>query len=164
MFPLILGAPLMIKICCFIVFFLSRQRHKAHRRSVAKTACRRGLAILFSSQLISANPPLTILSFCVSTCCMIASFHDNETQRIWEGQFSRRLPNQIQAVARRKLRMLNNARRIVDLRVPPQNRLEKLPGNRDGQWSIRINDQWRVCFDWNEGTASRVRNLRLSLR
>jgi proteic killer suppression protein len=76
---------------------------------------------------------------------MIASFHDSETQKIWEGQFSRRLPNQIQAVAR-----------IDDLHIPPQNKLEKLSGDRDGQWSIRINDQWRICFMWNEGTASRV--------
>jgi toxin HigB-1 len=87
---------------------------------------------------------------------VIASFHDNETLKIWEGVFSRRLPNQIQAVARRKLRMLNNARRIDDLRIPPQNRLEKLSGNREGQWSMRINDQWRVYFFWNDGTASRV--------
>lgn len=87
---------------------------------------------------------------------MIASFHDNETRKIWAGQFSRRLPNQIQAVARRKLRMLNNAHRIDDLRIPPQNRLEKLAGDRDGQWSVRINDQWRVCFVWSEGSASRV--------
>lgn len=106
--------------------------------------------------MLPESAPLTMLSFCVSICFMIASFHDNETQKIWDGQFSRRLPNQIQAVARRKLRMLNNARRIDDLRIPPQNRLEKLSGNRDGQWSIRINDQWRVCFAWNDGTASRV--------
>ena len=71
---------------------------------------------------------------------MIASFHDNETLKIWEGEFSRRLPTQIQTVARRKLRMLNNAHRIDDLRIPPQNRLEKLTGNRDGQWSIRISE------------------------
>ena len=64
---------------------------------------------------------------------MIASFYDNECRKIWEGEFSRRLPNQIQAVARRKLRMLNNARQIDDLRIPPQNRLEKLSGDRDGQ-------------------------------
>jgi toxin HigB-1 len=87
---------------------------------------------------------------------MIASFYDNESRKIWEGEFSRRLPTQIQAVARRKLRMLNNARRIDDLRIPPQNRLEKLSRDRDGQWSIRINDQWRVCFVWNDGTVSRV--------
>ncbi|MBV5337068.1 MAG: type II toxin-antitoxin system RelE/ParE family toxin [Deltaproteobacteria bacterium] len=87
---------------------------------------------------------------------MIVSFHDNETSKVWEGQFSRKLPHDIQQVARRKLRMLNNAGRVDDLRIPPQNRLEKLSGNREGQWSIRINDQWRICFLWNEGTASRV--------
>jgi proteic killer suppression protein len=87
---------------------------------------------------------------------MIESFHDRESQKVWEGEFSRKLPHDIQQVARRKLRMLNNARRVDDLRIPPQNRLEKLSRDRDGQWSIRINDQWRVCFLWNEGTASRV--------
>ena len=84
---------------------------------------------------------------------MIASFHDNETLKIWEGEFSRRLPTQIQTVARRKLRMLNNAQRIDDLGIPPQNRLEKLSGDREGQWSIRINDQWRVCFRFVDGDA-----------
>ncbi|MCE1225156.1 MAG: type II toxin-antitoxin system RelE/ParE family toxin [Geobacteraceae bacterium] len=87
---------------------------------------------------------------------MIVSFHDNETRKVWEGQFSRKLPHDIQQVARRKLRMLNNAGKVDDLRSPPQNRLERLSGDREGQWSIRINDQWRVCFLWNEGTASRV--------
>lgn len=87
---------------------------------------------------------------------MIDSFHDQETRKIWNGEFSRRLPVQIQAVARRKLRMLNSARRLEDLRIPPHNRLEKLFGNREGQCSIRINDQWRVCFVWNDGTVSRV--------
>ncbi len=69
---------------------------------------------------------------------MITTFLDDETRKVWEGKFSRKLPNQIQAVARRKLRMINNARRIDDLHIPPQNRLEKLSGNRDGQWSIRL--------------------------
>ena len=87
---------------------------------------------------------------------MITTFFDDETRKVWEGEFSRKLPNQIQTVARRKLRMINNARRIDDLRIPPQNRLEKLSGNRDGQWSIRINDQWRVCFMWREGNVERV--------
>lgn len=72
------------------------------------------------------------------------------------GEFSRKLPNQIQAVGRRKLRMINNARRLDDLRIPPQNRPEKLSGDREGQWSVRINDQWRVCFVWREGHAERV--------
>ena len=87
---------------------------------------------------------------------MIISFHDNESKKVWEGDFSRKLPHDIQQVARRKLRMLNNARRIDDLRIPPQNRLEKLARDRYGQWSIRINDQWRICFIWKEGTVSRV--------
>jgi toxin HigB-1 len=87
---------------------------------------------------------------------MIADFRDEDTLKVWMGEFSRRLPNQIQDVARRKLRMLHNAQRIEDLRIPPNNRLEALKGKRSGQWSIRINDQWRVCFVWNEGQASRV--------
>ena len=87
---------------------------------------------------------------------MITDFHDEETLKVWCGEFSRRLPNQIQEVARRKLRMLHNAQRIEDLRIPPDNRLEALKGNRARQWSIRINDQWRVCFEWNEGQVSRV--------
>ena len=87
---------------------------------------------------------------------MITDFHDEETLKVWMGEFSRRLPNQIQEVARRKLRMLHNAQRVEDLRIPPNNRLETLKGKRSGQWSIRINDQWRVCFVWNDGQASRV--------
>ena len=87
---------------------------------------------------------------------MITDFHDEETLKVWRGEFSRSLPNQIQDVARRKLRMLHNAQRIEDLRIPHNNRLEALKGDRAGQWSIRINDQWRVCFVWNEGQASRV--------
>ena len=87
---------------------------------------------------------------------MITDFHDEETLKVWLGEFPRRLPNQIQEVARRKLRMLHNAQRIEDLRIPPNNRLEALKGNRAGQWSIRINDQWRVCFEWNDGQVSRV--------
>ncbi|MDP2752738.1 MAG: type II toxin-antitoxin system RelE/ParE family toxin [Rhodocyclaceae bacterium] len=87
---------------------------------------------------------------------MITAFHDSETKKVWCGEFSRRLPNQIQATARRKLRMLNNARALDDLRIPPANRLERLSGNRDGQWSIRINDQWRVCFAWTDGNAEQV--------
>ena len=87
---------------------------------------------------------------------MITDFHDEETLKVWRGEFSRRLPNQIQDVARRKLRMLHNAQRIEDLRIPPNNRLEALKASRAGQWSIRINDQWRVCFVWNEGQVGRV--------
>jgi proteic killer suppression protein len=87
---------------------------------------------------------------------VISSFRDRETDRIWNGEFSRRLPQEIQEVARRKLRMINNARVIADLRVPPANRLEALKGNRAGQYSIRINDQWRICFRFANGQASDV--------
>ena len=87
---------------------------------------------------------------------MITSFQNNETRKVWEGEFSRSLPGQIQAMARRKLRMLHNAQSSDDLRIPPSNRLEKLSGNREGQWSIRINDQWRICFCFEAGFASRV--------
>lgn len=87
---------------------------------------------------------------------MIRSFVDPETRRVWAGERSHRLPGDIQRVALRKLRMLNQARQLGDLRVPPGNRLEALRGNRAGQHSIRINDQWRICFVWHEGTADRV--------
>ena len=87
---------------------------------------------------------------------MIASFRDKETATVWTGQRSRRLPWDIQAPALRKLRLLNNARRLADLRVPPANRLEALKGQRSGQHSIRINDQWRICFIWREGHAHEV--------
>lgn len=87
---------------------------------------------------------------------MIESFGDSETERVWRGEFSRRLPHDIQAVARRKLRMLNNAASLQDLRSPPANRLEALKGSRQGQHSIRINDQWRICFVWRNGNAEGV--------
>ena len=84
---------------------------------------------------------------------MILSFASRETATIWRGEASRRLPASIQASALRKLRLLNNARRREDLRIPPANRLEALKGNRQGQHSIRINDQWRICFRWKDGNA-----------
>ena len=84
---------------------------------------------------------------------MIKSFKDDETQKIYQRQRSRKLPSDIQQVALRKLRMINNSISINGLRVPPANRLEKLSGNRAGQWSIRINDQWRVCFRWEGSDA-----------
>ena len=84
---------------------------------------------------------------------MIRAFADKEAEKIWQGMPSRRLPTDIQQVARRKLRMLNNAATLEDLRIPPANRLETLKGNRKGQHSIRINDQWRICFHWNAGDA-----------
>jgi len=84
---------------------------------------------------------------------MLKSIRSKETERIWRGGRSQRLPQDIQQVARRKLRMLNNARSLEDLRIPPANRLEALKGDRIGQYSIRINDQWRICFVWQQGDA-----------
>jgi proteic killer suppression protein len=87
---------------------------------------------------------------------MIVSFGDGETEKIWLGERSRRLPPEIQPAALRKLRLINAARKVDDLRVPPGNRLERLQGDRAGQWSIRINDQWRIVFQWTEGGAEHV--------
>jgi proteic killer suppression protein len=87
---------------------------------------------------------------------MIRSFADSETALIWSGRRSRRLPPDIQVTALRKLRMLNQARQLRDLSVPPANRLEALKGDRRGQYSIRINDQWRICFKWGEGGPADV--------
>lgn len=87
---------------------------------------------------------------------MILDFKCKETEGIWQGRVSRRLPPDIQQVARRKLRMLNNAKTLDDLRIPPANRLETLKGDRRGQHSIRINDQWRICFTWSTAGASGV--------
>ncbi len=87
---------------------------------------------------------------------MIKSFRDAEAEKIFRREFSRKLPGDIQAVALRKLRMLSNAVTVTDLRIPPANRLEKLSGDREGQHSIRINDQWRICFEWREGSAYNV--------
>jgi proteic killer suppression protein len=87
---------------------------------------------------------------------MIQSFADPEAARIWSGQRSRRLPADIQNIALRKLRLLNQARVLGDLRVPPGNRLEALKADRQGQHSIRVNDQRRICFVWNEGGPTRV--------
>ena len=84
---------------------------------------------------------------------MIKTFKDAETEKIYQRERSRKLPSDIQQVALRKLRMINNAITLNDLRVPPANRLEKLSGNRAGQYSIRINDQWRICFEWRGSDA-----------
>ena len=87
---------------------------------------------------------------------VIKTFKDDLTQKIYQRQPSRKLPHDIQQVALRKLRMINNATSINDLRVPPANRLEKLGGDRVGQWSIRINDQWRICFEWQKSDAYNI--------
>lgn len=87
---------------------------------------------------------------------VIKSFRDKESEKIFSRERSRRLPPDIQQVALRKLRMLNRAVTLEDLRIPPANRLEKLAGDRAGQYSIRINDQWRVCFEWRDRDAFNV--------
>jgi toxin HigB-1 len=87
---------------------------------------------------------------------MIRSFRSKKTEKIFNRERSPKLPPDIQPVALRKLRMLNRAITLQDLRVPPANRLEKLSSDRVGQYSIRINDQWRICFEWVEGDAQNV--------
>ena len=87
---------------------------------------------------------------------MILTFGDKNTELIWQGIRVKKLPLEIQNLGRRKLRMLNNSQTIYDLRIPPSNRLEKLGGNLDEFYSIRINDQWRIIFRWVEGQSEEV--------
>ena len=87
---------------------------------------------------------------------MIKSFRDRDSQKVFERQPVRRWPASVQRAALRKLLILDAAERLDDLRVPPGNRLEKLTGDRAGQYSIRINDQWRICFQWRDGDAYQV--------
>ena len=87
---------------------------------------------------------------------MIRSFRDRDTQRIFERQFVRKFPRELHRTAWNKLALLDAADILNDLRVPPGNRLEKLGGDREGQYSIRINDQWRICFEWRAGDAYEV--------
>ena len=87
---------------------------------------------------------------------MIRNFRDRETESVWNGQRSRRLPGDIQAIALRKMRALDAADALDDLRIPPGNRLEALAGDRRGQHSIRINQQWRICFRWDKGHCDDV--------
>jgi proteic killer suppression protein len=87
---------------------------------------------------------------------MIKTFADADTERLFSGQKPRNLPNQIWRVGTRKLLILDGAESLQDLRIPPGNRLEKLKGDRAGQYSIRINDQWRICFKWSKGHAHEV--------
>ena len=88
---------------------------------------------------------------------MIKSFADSESEKIWYGNRSGKLPSSIQQVARRKLRMINNAQDLNDLRILPANHLEKLSGTLAGFYSIRINQQWRIIFNWKEGYANNVK-------
>jgi len=87
---------------------------------------------------------------------MIKSFGSKETEKIWEGIRSTKIPFEIQQIGRRKLRMINNSISIIDLRIPSSNRLEKLSGNRKDYNSIRINDQWRIIFKWQNGHSFEV--------
>lgn len=84
---------------------------------------------------------------------MIISFGSKETEKIWNGTRVARMPNEIQAIGRRKLRMLNNSQNLNDLKIPPSNRWEKLSGTLKEYYSIRINDQWRIIFKWKENNS-----------
>ncbi|MEY3377953.1 MAG: hypothetical protein RLZZ328_1075 [Bacteroidota bacterium] len=87
---------------------------------------------------------------------MILDFGDKETKKVWEGEFSKKLPVEIQQIARRKLRMMHRSQDLLDLIIPPSNHLEKLKGSLEGYYSIRINIQWRIIFIWDLDTASKV--------
>ena len=87
---------------------------------------------------------------------MIISFGSKETEKVWNGERVKKWPLEIQTIGRRKLRMLNNSQSILDLRIPPSNRLEKLGGNLKEYYSIRINDQWRIIFIWEDNNANEV--------
>jgi len=87
---------------------------------------------------------------------VIRSFKDKETEKLFRRQFSRQLPSSLQRIARRKLEILDAAETLEDLRVPPANHLEKLYGDLAGQHSVRINNQWRICFTWRDGDADNV--------
>ena len=87
---------------------------------------------------------------------MITSFGSKETEKIWNGERVKKFPPEIQKIGRRKLRMLNNSQNLTDLRIPPSNKLEKLSGAINNLYSIRINDQWRITFYWDDGLASEV--------
>ncbi len=88
---------------------------------------------------------------------MIISFGDKNTEKIWQGERIKGLSKEMQEIARRKLRMLNNSQDLNDLQIPPSNRLEKLKGNLKDFYSIRINNQWRIIFIWNNGNAEKVK-------
>lgn len=96
---------------------------------------------------------LTLITLSVIIFLMIKTFADKETEKLFRRTFSRKLPSNVQLVARMKLEILDAAEVLQDLRIPPGNRLEKMSGNRAGQYSIRINDQWRICFVWRQENA-----------
>ena len=90
---------------------------------------------------------------------MIISFGSKDTEKIWLGEMVKRIPIEIQQIGRRKLRMINNSQDLKDLKIPPSNRLEKLKGKRKDFYSIRINDQWRIAFRWENINAYEVEIL-----
>ena len=87
---------------------------------------------------------------------MIVSFGSKETEKIWKGEIAKRIPVEIQKSGRRKLRMLNSSQNLTDLKLPPSNKLEKLKGSKKDFYSIRINDQWRIIFKWQNNHAQEV--------
>jgi len=87
---------------------------------------------------------------------MLTSFGNKNTKKIWEGERVKGLPTEVQEIARRKLRMLNNSQNLTDLMIPPSNRLEKLKRTLKNFYSIRVNDQWKIIFKWNNGNANEV--------
>jgi proteic killer suppression protein len=87
---------------------------------------------------------------------MLTSFGNKNTKKIWEGERVKGLPIEVQEITRRKLRMLNNSQNLTDLMIPPSNRLEKLKGTLKNFYSIRVNDQWRIIFKWNNRNANEV--------
>jgi len=87
---------------------------------------------------------------------MLTSFGNKDTTKIWEGERVKGISTDVQEISRRKLRMLNNSQNLNDLTIPPSNRLEKLKGNLKDFYSIRVNDQWRIIFKWNNGNADEV--------
>lgn len=116
---------------------------------------------MFPELAISHSPPRQMLTLGVNISMryytyIILSFRCEETEKLAVGRYSRKLPADIQRIAARKLKVLNDAVELNDLRVPPANRLEALKGSRKGQHSIRINNQWRLCFRWHKGNASDV--------
>ncbi len=99
---------------------------------------------------------MTLLLACVNIIFMIKSFRDKETEKIFNRQFSGKLPQSIQSIARKKLIILDAATELNDLRIPRGNQLEALKHDRKGQHSIRINNQWRICFKWRAGNPHEV--------
>lgn len=97
--------------------------------------------------------PLVVINGQRYGLSMIKSFHDRDTERLFRREQIRRLPAHLRRIGLRKLLILDAAERLADLKLPPGNRFEKLKGDRAGQHSIRINDQWRICFRWRDGDA-----------